>query len=165
MTEYKLDDWDFKGVDTKYSTHGIHYYPARMIPQIANRLINNYSKPFDLILDPFCGSGTVLLESKLLKRSAIGIDINPLGCLLSNVKISPLRNDDLNPIDMIFNNLNQKFPIRKIKKYLPKFKNLNYWFTEKTINDLLIIKYILIVIQRVLMLYQYIAFTIPDGYR
>ncbi|MEM4416420.1 MAG: hypothetical protein QXH32_10750, partial [Candidatus Caldarchaeum sp.] len=38
-----LEDWDFEGADTQYLTHGIHPYPARMIPQIAHRLISRYS--------------------------------------------------------------------------------------------------------------------------
>ncbi len=143
MSDQKFSDWDFKGVDTKYSTHGIHYYPARMIPQIANRLICNYSKPYDLILDPFCGSGTVLLECKLLNRNSIGFDINPLAYLLSSVKITPLTNFDSKFPESIFKKLKIRIPEREMNKFLPKFKNLKYWFTEKSIKALLIIKYFL----------------------
>ena len=141
LLDQQIEDWDFKGVDTKYATHGIHYYPARMIPQIANRLISRYTQPYDLILDPFCGSGTVLLECKLLNRNAIGFDINPLACLLSNVKISSLNGFDNKSLKILFDKFNHKPPIDKMNKYIPKFKNLKYWFTEKTIRDLLIIKY------------------------
>lgn len=143
MLDQTFDDWDFKGVDTKYCTHGIHYYPARMIPQIANRLICNHSKPYDLILDPFCGSGTVLLECKLLNRNSIGFDINPLACLLSSVKTTPLSKFDLKFLESIFKKLKIKIPRKELNKFLPKFNNLNYWFTEKSIKDLLIIKYFL----------------------
>lgn len=47
--------------DTGYMTHGLIPYPARMIPQIARTLILSFSKPNETVLDPFCGSGTVLL--------------------------------------------------------------------------------------------------------
>ncbi|MFQ6056141.1 MAG: DNA methyltransferase, partial [Methanosarcinales archaeon] len=79
-------DWSFRGADTKYATHGLHQYPARMIPQIPHQLIPKFSKTGDLILDPFSGSGTVLAESILYGRYAIGVDINPLACLISKVK-------------------------------------------------------------------------------
>lgn len=62
-----IEDWTFADADTQYMTHGLHPYPAGMIPQIANRLIERYSKPRLTVLDPFCGSGSVLVESRLLR--------------------------------------------------------------------------------------------------
>lgn len=56
------EDWAFAKGDTGYLTHKIHDYPARMIPQIAQRLIDRYSPAQGKILDPFCGSGTTLVE-------------------------------------------------------------------------------------------------------
>ncbi|MHA1376897.1 MAG: DNA methyltransferase [Candidatus Helarchaeota archaeon] len=141
MSETKIRDWDFKGVNTKYSTHGIHYYPARMIPQIANKLLILYSKPKDLILDPFCGSGTVILESNILKRYGIGFDINPLALLISRVKTSKLDNDNEKAIEFLLKKIKSKKNLGDLNQYSPKFKNLNYWFTDKSIRDLLIIKY------------------------
>src|SRR3954470_2200093 len=52
--------WDYRGAITKRYTHGMHSYPAMMIPQVAERLIDDYTAPGDVILDPFCGSGSVL---------------------------------------------------------------------------------------------------------
>ena len=136
-----VEDWDFKGVDTKYITHGIHYYPARMIPQIANRLILSYSDENDVVLDPFCGSGTVLLESKLLKRSAIGIDINPLAILISKVKSRQLNNLNYDFLESFLEKIKKSKYSKVMEIFLPEFKNLSYWFTKKSIQDLLIIKY------------------------
>ena len=65
------EDWDFRGADTNYLTHGLHPYPARMIPQIAARLLERYASPGDWVLDPFCGSGTVLVEARLHKINSI----------------------------------------------------------------------------------------------
>jgi len=89
------EDWDFAKADTSYLTHGLHDYPARMIPQIAHRLISRYSPEKGKILDPFCGSGTILVEARLANRSAIGIDVNPLAVLLSKVKSTPLDFEEL----------------------------------------------------------------------
>ncbi len=65
---YKLREedpsWDYRGEPTKRYTHGLHSYPAMMmIPQVASRLIHKYSKEGDTLLDPFCGSGSVLVEA------------------------------------------------------------------------------------------------------
>ena len=58
-----------------WSTHSSEFR-GNWSPQIVRNLILRYSKPGDLILDPFLGSGTTLIESKLLGRRGIGIDIN-----------------------------------------------------------------------------------------
>lgn len=81
-------DWELEKADTKYYTHGYHPYSSKYIPQFPNRLISTFSERDDLILDPFVGSGTTLVESKVLGRNAIGVDINPLACLISRVKTS-----------------------------------------------------------------------------
>lgn len=63
--------------------HGFHSYPARMHPLTARRLIEAFSAPGDVVLDPFCGSGTVLVEARLSNRRALGVDANPLAVRLA----------------------------------------------------------------------------------
>jgi len=61
------DDWSFKGLTqkhTNYITHGYHRYPAKFIPQLAAKLINELSKPGDLVVDPFMGSSNHTYRSK-----------------------------------------------------------------------------------------------------
>ena len=58
--------------------HGFHSYPARMHPETASRLIAALSAPGDTVLDPFCGSGTVLVEARRAGRRGLGYDVNPL---------------------------------------------------------------------------------------
>ncbi|MFX1251303.1 MAG: DNA methyltransferase [Promethearchaeota archaeon] len=84
-------DWDFVDADTTYSTHSFHSYPAKFIPNIPHHLIKLFSKPKELVLDPFCGSGTSCLEALFLGREAIGVDLNPLAILISKVKTTPLN--------------------------------------------------------------------------
>ncbi|AUX47147.1 hypothetical protein SOCE26_086590 [Sorangium cellulosum] len=67
--------------------HGFHSYPARMHPDTARRLIEGLSRPGERVLDPFCGSGTVLVEARLAGRAAIGVDANPLAVRLARLKV------------------------------------------------------------------------------
>src|SRR6266496_6132800 len=94
-------DWELITADTEYCTHGYHPYSAKYIPQIPNRLISTFSKKNDLVLDNFMGSGTTLVESKILGRNAVGIDINPLACLISKVKTTNIRQPELERITKI----------------------------------------------------------------
>lgn len=79
-------DWDFAAAKTNYLTHGIHPYPAKFIPQIPNALIQELSSVGDTVGDIFSGSGTTLIEALSLKRHAVGIDANPLACLIARSK-------------------------------------------------------------------------------
>lgn len=58
-------------------------YRGNWPPQLARNLIIRYSKPGELVLDQMCGSGTTLVECKLLQRNAIGVDINLDAIMLS----------------------------------------------------------------------------------
>lgn len=76
---------------TRYSVHGLHEYKGKFNPQVARALLNIFGvKPGQVVLDPFCGSGTTLVESLQLGISAVGTDINPLAVFLSNAKLSAL---------------------------------------------------------------------------
>lgn len=66
--------------------HGFHTYPARMHPATARRLVRTVSAPGTTVLDPFCGSGTVLVEAMLAGRRAVGTDLNPLAVCLARLK-------------------------------------------------------------------------------
>ena len=63
--------------------HGFHAYPARTHPVTARLLIEDFAPPGGVVLDPFCGSGTVLVEAMLAGRSAIGTDLNPIAIMLA----------------------------------------------------------------------------------
>ncbi|MBL7197940.1 MAG: transcriptional repressor LexA [Candidatus Omnitrophica bacterium] len=130
--------WDFKGEDTKPYTHGFHNYPAMFIPQLARRLTLNCSQIGDTICDIFCGSGTALVESRLLGRNAYGIELNPLAVFLAKVKTTPIKPEMLQKTYISL--------IPKIKDYRPKkeefpnFFNMNFWFKENAIYELSKIK-------------------------
>ncbi|HET6148135.1 MAG TPA: DNA methyltransferase [Polyangia bacterium] len=71
-------------------THGFHSYAGRMHPTIARGAVSAWSRPGDLVVDPFCGSGTVLVEAMGLGRRAIGVDASPLGVAIARVRTTVL---------------------------------------------------------------------------
>jgi hypothetical protein len=71
---------------TMAHVHGFHSYPARLHPETARRLLEGFSPDAGRVLDPFCGSGTVLVEARRLGRHAFGIDANPLAVELCTLK-------------------------------------------------------------------------------
>lgn len=71
--------------ETQDLTHGFHTYPARMHPRLAREVIERWSQPGDIVLDPFCGSGTVLVEALVAGRKPQGVDLNPLALRISEV--------------------------------------------------------------------------------
>ena len=77
---------------TRYSAHGLHQYRGKFNPQVVRAIGNILNLPVGAwVLDPFCGSGTTLLECNHIGWNAIGIDLNPLGVLISNSKILALQ--------------------------------------------------------------------------
>ena len=77
---------------TRYSAHGLHEYRGKFNPQIVRATGNIIGLPSGAwVLDPFCGSGTTLLECAHSGWNAIGIDLNPLGVLISNAKVQAVR--------------------------------------------------------------------------
>ncbi|MEW6202887.1 MAG: DNA methyltransferase [bacterium] len=137
-------DWDFADADTKIETHCFHSYPAMMIPQIARELINMYGKKGKVLLDPFCGSGTALVEARIAGLNSWGIDVNPLAIFLSKVKTTPL-----NPMLLKKHALSlwekyeeDTYAIDTGKDYFepPSFFNIDYWFSTKVSKKLIALR-------------------------
>lgn len=127
-----IDEWDFKSYQTKTYTHGFHTYPAMFIPQVARKLIQVFSYEGEAVCDIFCGSGTTLVESSLLNRNSIGIELNPLAALIAKVKTTPIDPQTLT------SSLKQILDFYKKMKNTspPRFTNIDFWFSEAAINDL-----------------------------
>jgi hypothetical protein len=70
-------------------THDLHIYKAKFFPRMIRSALNIFAPKNSLVLDPFVGSGTVLLESSLLGHSAHGVDIDPICALISESKVNP----------------------------------------------------------------------------
>jgi DNA modification methylase len=81
--------------DPKYVTHGLHPYKGKFYPQLAKSLINIAGiRDGSKVLDPFCGSGTTLLECRLNGLQAFGCDLHPLAAKIARAKVGIL---DISP--------------------------------------------------------------------
>jgi 16S rRNA G966 N2-methylase RsmD len=124
--------------------------------------VETYTSPGQTVLDPFCGSGTLLVEALTLGRNAIGIDIDPMAALASTVKTQRLqpgrlrasvgrlqtalerhRRDDVEYRRRQFHDLSEsKFysESRRLKKWIPELPNIFHWFRRYVIIDLATIR-------------------------
>ena len=145
--------WAFlhlKPSQTNYLTHGYHRYPAKFIPQLASRLIQNFTKKGDTVCDPFMWGGTTIVESLLNHRKSIGTDINEVAWLITKAKATPIEPSLLDKeIEDLFSQLyfldkyfdkNQKRLIQQeLSKIEVKNGRIDYWFKKETKEELAII--------------------------
>ena len=144
VAEKKYNDstWDYREADTKKDTHCYHHYPAMMIPQIAERLITQYGGKAKTLFDPYCGTGTSLVEANIKGINAGGTDLNPLARLIAEAKTSRI---ELQILDLYLKEFNDflftiNFGLKKSNTIAPAFKNIDFWFKQETQNRLAEIK-------------------------
>src|SRR5688500_10726331 len=78
--------------DVNGANHGLHKYPAKFVPQIPQWALRYDPKTSrEVVLDPFCGSGTTLVEQGIAGGVGLGIDISPLATLITRAKTSLLE--------------------------------------------------------------------------
>ena len=77
---------------TRYSVHGLHEYKGKFNPQVVRALLNIFAiEPGQRVADPFCGSGTTLVECSHLGVAGVGLDINPMAVLIARAKLRAMR--------------------------------------------------------------------------
>ena len=142
LKKYRDETWDFRTANTKQYTHCFHSYPAMMIPQVAGRILDKYGRKAKLLFDPYCGTGTSLVEANLRGINSVGTDINPLARLIAKVKttVIPLEKLDLCLTDFNDFALSVRFKKDEIKPQSFTFKNIDYWFKKETQYWLAVIK-------------------------
>ncbi len=94
-----------KEKDTTKHVHRLHPYKGKFIPQLVEYFMDShidthkkeaYFQKEDIILDPFCGSGTTMVQANELGMHAIGVDISSFNTLISNAKVTKVNFEDLN---------------------------------------------------------------------
>jgi len=142
--KYIDESWDFEDANTKTLTHCFHSYPAMMIPQVAARLLDKYGKNANLLFDPYCGTGTSLVEANVRNINAVGTDLNPLARLIAKAKTTPINIQTLDLYLKEFNDwiFSLRFGIKKnVSFVIPRFDNIDYWFTKDVQIKLAILKH------------------------
>jgi len=135
--------WDYRTANIKQYTHCYHNYPAMMIPQIATRLITMYGQNAGMLFDPYCGTGTSLVEANLRNINAIGTDLNPLARLIARTKTAKI---ELQILDLYLKQFNDfgfalNFGQHDFNNVMmPTFKNIDFWFSEKVKGKLAVIR-------------------------
>ncbi len=151
---------NLKEKDTTKHIHRLHPYKGKFIPQLVEYFLDNHTDNFkkevyfqkgDIVLDPFSGSGTTMVQANELGMHAIGIDISAFNTLIANVKVGKVDfkdlDSELNKItdalkDFISQNKNTQFENELLeelnifnKKYFPspefKIKVRSKEITEK----------------------------------
>lgn len=122
-------EWAFESVrSTEQWTHGYHRYPAKFLPDVVRKIIEEYAKGSNLIADLFAGCGTTLVEAKIHGISSVGVDINPVAKLITKVKTTPLAPDDLQQAYTALVNLFDKYNESDYED-IKKHERIDYWFT------------------------------------
>lgn len=117
------------------ATHLFHPYPAKLLAHIPYFFLSDptLTQPGDLVLDPFAGSGTVLLEALLAGRNAVGADANPLARLVSSAKVARY---DIRRLRQTLDELMDALP-RRACTGPPAGINVDYWFSPRVTSELL----------------------------
>ena len=110
-----------------------------MIPQVARKLLERYGVPGGWLLDPYCGSGTSLVEASMFGMNAVGCDINPLVRLIASAKTNP---PSLRVLDECLAGIEDtlmqiRFNSNGASAFdIPPIFNLEYWFSSSVIKCL-----------------------------
>lgn len=138
LTLESENHWDYRGNNNSERdyVHGFCTYPAMMVPKMQREMLDvcleHMQDTSIRLLDPFAGSGTILVEGMLRGLNIVGIDINPLAILLCKAKTTILNPTTLHEKTV------QLFAWITIHDKTPlyKFDGINKWFTNQAISDL-----------------------------
>lgn len=97
---WRLSFDQFKESETTKHVHRLHPYKGKYIPQLVEYFLDDHADEFktrsyfsrgDIVFDPFCGSGTTLVQANELGIHGIGVDVSAFNCLISNLKLATIN--------------------------------------------------------------------------
>lgn len=135
-----------KAIRHQHGALALHPYFGKVDPGLARVLIETLSQPGELVLDPFCGSGTVLHEALLSSRSCLGWDSSPLATLIATTKVSGLLENEDTVLEGISDKLapyraeaglfGESIQVISDVPDMPRVRDIGYWFQPQALVEL-----------------------------
>ena len=113
--------------NTSNLTHGLHRFAGKYIPQIPAWALEQFASADSTVLDPFCGSGTTLVESLQRCTNSFGVDCDPLAVLIANAKTANIASARVAELGERIRK-NWKAPAAALILPMPELNNFEHWF-------------------------------------
>ncbi len=132
--------------------HRLHPYLGKFVPQLVEVFLNKYFKPGDTVVDPFCGSGTTLIEANALGINSIGIELSEFNALITRVKIDQYNylqvekeiKDAMLKVDQFSKQIRAKdAKLAEAANFETNSEYLNTWFAKSALQEILFYKSII----------------------
>ena len=139
-------------------THYLFRYPAKFHPPVVRALLERYTSEGEVVFDPFCGSGTLLVEAAVVGRPSIGLDVDPVAVAVARAKVHRYQVPRLEQSAEVllarlrtvrrpaeeyerhmFDDLSEaeyKEQVRSVRSWVPAIPNLTHWFRRYVVIDL-----------------------------
>lgn len=151
-----IEEFKYESNLPRLKIHNAFRYPAKFHPPVAAQLISQFSRPGDAVLDPFCGSGTLLIEAVRAGRTAFGGDVDPLAVFVSQAKTLRYDSQQLEVVleevlkvgdtlsrgaveheRLMFHDIDEeRYEAELAGLWVPAIPNLSHWFRRYVTVDL-----------------------------
>ena len=111
-------------------THGLHRFAAKYVPQVPAWALDTFGSRTSVVLDPFMGSGTTLVEAILRGGTSIGVDIDPLARFIARAKVTPVDDERIGHLARELA-ARWRAPATRLSSPMPDIENFAHWFTPR----------------------------------
>ena len=126
ITHGQLFALSLSGTTTAF-THGLHRFAAKFIPQVPAWALDTFGSRRSVVVDPFMGSGTTLVEGLLRGGTTIGVDVDPLARFIARAKVTPVDDDRLRELSTEVA-ARWRAPATTLQPPMPDIANFGHWF-------------------------------------
>ncbi len=131
MTSFKVVPYKNIAEERKFRLERFHFYPATMTTSLSDFVIKRYSNEGDNILDPFCGTASILRVGNILSRNGVGVDSNPLASMIAKVSLTSYDAEQLvDKLELLLDNISAI----EFDQEFVNMNNLSYWFEKEPLD-------------------------------